>query len=200
LGCTCRTEERGRTNFGSKGVRATAALDAKKQLFVAEAARMKREAITSGDQPFGAVVVMGDTIIGYRPSRVVVDRNPNAHAERLALWDSQRRLGTSELSGAVIYSISRPCSICENALAHSNIERMFFGAEAIDAGMNANIAEYHVPVHADVLDIKVIFVEEPDSKLNPMGIKGVGEIGIVGVLAAVAKSIMRLENACATCR
>jgi tRNA(Arg) A34 adenosine deaminase TadA len=115
-------------------VRATAALDAKKQMFVAEAARMKREAITSGDQPFGAVVVMGDTIVGYGPSRVVVDRNPNAHAERVALWDAQRRLGTSDLSGAVIYSTSRPCSICENALAHINIERMFFGAEAIDAG------------------------------------------------------------------
>jgi tRNA(Arg) A34 adenosine deaminase TadA len=115
-------------------VRATAAPDAKKQMFVAEAARMKREAITSGDQPFGAVVVMGDTIVGYGPSRVVVDRNPNAHAERVALWDAQRRLGTTDLSDAVIYSTSRPCSICENALAHSNIERMFFGAEAIDAG------------------------------------------------------------------
>jgi len=55
--------------------------------------------------------------------------------------------------------------------------------------MNANIAEYHVPVHADVHDIKVIFVEEPDSKVNPMGIKGVGEIGIVGVAAAVANAI-----------
>jgi hypothetical protein len=78
-------------------VRATAALDGKRQMFVAEAARMKREAIASGDQPFGAVVVMGDTIVGYGPSRVVVDRNPNAHAERVALWDAQRRLGTSDL-------------------------------------------------------------------------------------------------------
>ena len=95
---------------------------------------MKREAIASGDQPFGAVVVMGDTIVGYGPSRVVVDRNPNAHAERVALWGAQRRLDTSDLSGAIIYSTTRPCSICENALAHSNIERMFFGAEAIDAG------------------------------------------------------------------
>ena len=55
--------------------------------------------------------------------------------------------------------------------------------------MNANIAEYHVPVHADVHDIKVIFVEEPDSTVNPLGIKGVGEIGIVGVAAAVANAI-----------
>jgi xanthine dehydrogenase YagR molybdenum-binding subunit len=54
--------------------------------------------------------------------------------------------------------------------------------------MNANIAEYHVPVHADVHDIKVIFVEEPDDS-NPLGIKGLGEIGIVGVAAAIANAV-----------
>ena len=55
--------------------------------------------------------------------------------------------------------------------------------------MNVNIAEYHVPVNADVHDIKVIFVEEPDSVINPLGIKGVGKIGIVGVAAAIANAI-----------
>ncbi|MEJ0074121.1 MAG: xanthine dehydrogenase family protein molybdopterin-binding subunit [Alphaproteobacteria bacterium] len=54
--------------------------------------------------------------------------------------------------------------------------------------MNANIAEYHVPVHADVHDIKVIFVEEHDDS-NPLGLKGVGEIGIVGIAAAIANAI-----------
>lgn len=55
--------------------------------------------------------------------------------------------------------------------------------------MNANIAEYHVPVNADVQDIKVIFVDEPDTMVNPMGIKGLGEIGIVGVAAAIANAV-----------
>ena len=55
--------------------------------------------------------------------------------------------------------------------------------------VNANIAEYHVPVHADIHDIKVIFVDEPDSIINPLGMKGVGEIGIVGVAAAVANAV-----------
>ncbi len=55
--------------------------------------------------------------------------------------------------------------------------------------MNANIAEYHVPVNADIHDIKVIFVEEKDKKINALGIKGVGEIGIVGVAAAVANAV-----------
>jgi xanthine dehydrogenase YagR molybdenum-binding subunit len=55
--------------------------------------------------------------------------------------------------------------------------------------MNANIAEYYVPVNADVQDIKVIFVDEPDNIANPVGIKGVGEIGIVGVAAAIANAV-----------
>jgi xanthine dehydrogenase YagR molybdenum-binding subunit len=55
--------------------------------------------------------------------------------------------------------------------------------------MNANIAEYHVPVNADIHDIKVIFVDEPDAMVNPLGIKGLGEIGIVGVAAAIANAV-----------
>jgi xanthine dehydrogenase YagR molybdenum-binding subunit len=55
--------------------------------------------------------------------------------------------------------------------------------------MNANIAEYHVPVNADIQDIKVIFVDEPDSVINPLGMKGLGEIGIVGVAAAIANAV-----------
>jgi xanthine dehydrogenase YagR molybdenum-binding subunit len=55
--------------------------------------------------------------------------------------------------------------------------------------MNANVAEYHMPVNADVHDIKVIFVDEPDDIINPLGIKGVGEIGIVGVAAAIANAV-----------
>ena len=54
---------------------------------------------------------------------------------------------------------------------------------------NANLAEYHVPVNADVHDIDVIFVEEQDAFVNPMGIKGLGEIGIVGVPAAIANAV-----------
>jgi xanthine dehydrogenase YagR molybdenum-binding subunit len=54
--------------------------------------------------------------------------------------------------------------------------------------MNANIAEYHVPVNADVHDINIIFVDESDDS-NPLGIKGIGEIGIVGVAAAIANAV-----------
>ncbi len=55
--------------------------------------------------------------------------------------------------------------------------------------MNHNIAEYHMPTHADVEDIEVLFVEEEDDKVSPIGVKGVGEIGIAGVAAAISNAI-----------
>jgi len=55
--------------------------------------------------------------------------------------------------------------------------------------MTHNLADYHVPVHADVHAIDVIFVEEDDPEINPLGVKGVGEIGIVGTAAAIANAV-----------
>ncbi|WP_188608151.1 xanthine dehydrogenase family protein molybdopterin-binding subunit [Chelatococcus reniformis] len=55
--------------------------------------------------------------------------------------------------------------------------------------MNHNYAEYHVPVNADIGDIDVLFVDEHEDKLGHLGVKGLGEIGIVGTAAAVANAI-----------
>jgi xanthine dehydrogenase YagR molybdenum-binding subunit len=55
--------------------------------------------------------------------------------------------------------------------------------------MNHNLAEYHIPTHADVEDIEVIFVDETDTIASPIGVKGLGEIGIIGVAAAVSNAI-----------
>ena len=104
------------------------------RLFVAEAIRMKEEAVARGDQPYGAVMVVDGVIAGYGPSRVNSDRNPDAHAERVALWDAQRRLGRQTLDGAVVYATSRPCSACQRALAAAGVGRMLVGPTAEDAG------------------------------------------------------------------
>ncbi len=55
--------------------------------------------------------------------------------------------------------------------------------------VNRDLGEYHVPVQADVPVIEALFVEEHDDKVNAMGTKGVGEIGIVGVAAAIANAV-----------
>jgi xanthine dehydrogenase YagR molybdenum-binding subunit len=55
--------------------------------------------------------------------------------------------------------------------------------------INADLAEYHVPVNADIPALDVGFVEEEDTIVNPIGVKGIGEIGITGVAAAIANAV-----------
>jgi xanthine dehydrogenase YagR molybdenum-binding subunit len=55
--------------------------------------------------------------------------------------------------------------------------------------VNADLAEYHVPVNADVGSIDVTLVDEVDPYVNPIGVKGIGEIGITGVAAAIANAV-----------
>ncbi|WP_390699272.1 xanthine dehydrogenase family protein molybdopterin-binding subunit [Gemmata massiliana] len=83
----------------------------------------------------------------------------------------------SQILGAVVWGIGM--ALHEAAAVDHALGRV----------MNHNYGEYHVPVHADVPDIGVIFVDEPDDVVNPLGAKGVGEIGIVGVAAAVANAV-----------
>jgi len=87
------------------------------------------------------------------------------------------KTASSQIMGGVVWGIGM--ALHEETLVDHHFGRI----------MNANIAEYHVPVNADVHDIKVIFVDEPDDIVNPLGIKGLGEIGIVGVAAAVANAV-----------
>ena len=83
----------------------------------------------------------------------------------------------SQIMGGVVWGIGM--ALHEETLTDHTFGRI----------MNANLAEYHVPVNADVHDIQVIFVDEPDAIINPLGIKGLGEIGIVGVAAAIANAV-----------
>ena len=55
--------------------------------------------------------------------------------------------------------------------------------------INSNFADYHVPVHADIPAIDVLFADQPDYIINPMGSKGIGEIALVGVAPAIANAV-----------
>lgn len=98
------------------------------------AEEMKRLAESWGDQSYGAVLVLDDQAVGLGPSRVVRDGDPDAHAERVAIRDAQRRLGRQRLDGAVLVSTSRPCALCEAAAGAAGVSRMVYGAALHDAG------------------------------------------------------------------
>ena len=83
----------------------------------------------------------------------------------------------SQIIGGVVFGIGM--ALTEESMADHTIGRF----------MNHNFAEYHVPANADIHDIEVIFVDEHDDKTSPLGVKGLGEIGIVGTAAAIANAI-----------
>lgn len=87
------------------------------------------------------------------------------------------RTARSQITGGVVWGISQAL----HEETHTD--------HALGRFMNHNYAEYHVAANADVPDIDVIFVQEEDTVVSRIGAKGVGEIGIVGVAAAVANAI-----------
>jgi xanthine dehydrogenase YagR molybdenum-binding subunit len=87
------------------------------------------------------------------------------------------RLVRSQYYGGMIWGVS--FALHEQAIVDPRSGRV----------MNPNLAEYHVPVNADVPSLEAILVEESDPHVNALGIKGVGEIGITGTGAAVANAV-----------
>ena len=61
--------------------------------------------------------------------------------------------------------------------------------------VNHDLAEYQVPVNADVPEVEAVFLDEHDDKGNPLGIKGIGELGICGAGAAVANAVYNATGA-----
>ncbi|MEH1842422.1 MAG: xanthine dehydrogenase family protein molybdopterin-binding subunit [Nostoc sp.] len=87
------------------------------------------------------------------------------------------KTANSQLIGGIIYGIGM--ALMEHTVTDPNLGRV----------VNHDLAEYHVPVNADVPDIQVLFVDERDPYINPLGVKGIGEIGITGTAAAIANAV-----------
>jgi xanthine dehydrogenase YagR molybdenum-binding subunit len=83
----------------------------------------------------------------------------------------------SQLEGGIVWGIGM--ALFEDSLLDPRDGRF----------ANANLAEYHVPVNADVGTIDVAFVDENDTRFNPLGARGIGEIGITGLPAALANAV-----------
>ena len=102
--------------------------------FMDRAEAMRRLAARAGDQSYGAIIVMDGRIVGQAPSRVVVNGDPTAHAEMEAIRDASRRLKSADLAGAVMYSTSPPCAMCETAAYWANVGGLVHGASVQNAG------------------------------------------------------------------
>jgi xanthine dehydrogenase YagR molybdenum-binding subunit len=87
------------------------------------------------------------------------------------------RMVLSQLYGGMIWGVS--FALHEHAVTDRRSGRT----------LNANLADYHVPVNADVPSLEALMIEEHDPYVNALGIKGVGEIGVTGSAGAIANAI-----------
>ena len=83
----------------------------------------------------------------------------------------------SQFIGGMVWGIS--FALYEHAVYDERLGRI----------VNNNLAEYHVPTHADVPAIEALWVDEVDEHVDPVGVKGIGEIGITGAAAAIANAV-----------
>lgn len=83
----------------------------------------------------------------------------------------------SQILGGMVWGISK--ALREETIVDHRYGRI----------MNANLSEYHMPVNADINDLEVLFVAEQDEIVNDLGIKGVGEIGVVAMPPAIANAV-----------
>ena len=83
----------------------------------------------------------------------------------------------SQLQGGVVWGIGM--ALQEESLIDPRHGRF----------VNTNLAEYHVPVNADVPPIEIALIDEQDSLVSPLGAKGAGEIGITGAAAAIGNAV-----------
>ena len=94
-----------------------------KAQFLERARALRDQAVKEGDQAYGAVVVRQGIIVGEGRNYVVLQSDPTAHAELLAVRDAARRLNKRDLCDCDVYSTATPCPMCQGALYWARINR-----------------------------------------------------------------------------
>ncbi len=99
-----------------------------------EALALARQNMGSQDGgPFGAVVVYEKKIIGRGSNRVLIDCDPTAHGEIIAIREACLHLGNPHLNKAILYTSCEPCPMCLTAALWARIETIYFAATREDA-------------------------------------------------------------------
>ena len=88
---------------------------------------------TNEGGPFGACVVKEGKIIGKGANKVLLNNDPTAHAEVMAIRDACKNINSHDLSGCEIYTSCYPCPMCLYAIIWSNVKRVYYGNTKKDA-------------------------------------------------------------------
>jgi len=87
-----------------------------------------KKAAASGEVPVGAVITRNSEILSVAGNRVLVDRDPTAHAEILALREAAHKIGSERLIGCDLHVTLEPCAMCAGAISLARIRRLYYGA------------------------------------------------------------------------
>lgn len=121
---------------GSEGYNAVLAMKSASsdELWMEEALRQAQRALEAGEVPVGAVVVCEGKAVGQGFNRNLLDGDPTAHAEMMALRHAAQTLGNHRLPQCEMYATLEPCPMCAGALVHARLRRLVYGADDPKAG------------------------------------------------------------------
>ena len=105
------------------------------------AVQQARLAAAAGEVPVGAVIVKDGEIVGLGHNRTLLDGDPTAHAEIVALRQAAARLGNYRLGDCVMFATIEPCAMCAGAMIHARLARLVYGANDPKAGAAGSVLE-----------------------------------------------------------
>ena len=110
------------------------ALTAADERWMQEALSEAERAFAAGEVPVGAIVVLQEKIVGRGLNRNLLDSDPTAHAEVVALRDAAANIGNHRLVDCELFATIEPCAMCAGALTHARVRRLVYGADDPKAG------------------------------------------------------------------
>ena len=106
-----------------------------------QALEQARLAAQAGEVPVGALVIKDGEIIGLGHHRNLLDHDPAAHAEIIALRQAAARLGNHRLTGCAMFVTIEPCAMCAGALVHARLARLVYGTSDPKAGAAGSVLQ-----------------------------------------------------------
>jgi len=100
-----------------------------------------RRAAELGEVPVGALVIKDGEIMGRGHNRNLLDTDPTAHAEIIALRQAAARFGNHRLVGCEIVATIEPCAMCAGAMIHARLARLVYGASDPKAGAAGSVLQ-----------------------------------------------------------
>ena len=126
--------------------------------------KIAQDGIEKGGGPFGAVIVKKGKIIAESFNRVVIDTDPTAHAEILAIRKASQLLGSHILSDCIIYASCEPCPMCLGAIYWAGIKRVVYASgrgDAASAGFNDEHIYNEISLAPELRQLELVRLEDP---------------------------------------